>query len=103
MDESLKRLLEAEDQAEQIVKQGEDERAELPRKALEEAKAIEQQFIQRLPEIYQSFSERARERANQSIAEIELRYDERNKALRELADQHTEEAIEQALELLLDR
>ena len=103
MDESLKRLLEAEDQAEQIVKQGEDESAELSRKALEEAKAIEQQFIQRLPEMYQSFSQRAHERADQTIAEIKLRYDERNKALRELAEQHTEEAIEQALELVLGR
>ena len=70
---------------------------------LEEAKAIEQQFIQRLPEMYQSFSQRAHERADQTIAEIKLRYDERNKALRELAEQHTEEAIEQALELVLGR
>ncbi len=103
MDESLKRLLEAEKQAELIVKQGEEESAEISRKALEDAKAIEQQFIQRLPEMYQSFSDRAQERAEQTIAEIKLRSDERNKALRELADQHSDEAVEQALKLVLER
>lgn len=101
MDESLKDLLEAEKQAELIVQEGEVRSDEISRKALADAHAIEQQFVDRIPELHQSFSDKAREKAQQSIAEIKLRYEERNKELRELADQHAEEAIEQAISLIL--
>ncbi len=103
MDESLKELLEAEKQAEQIVQEGEKQSEEISRKALSDAHAIEQQFIDRIPEMHQSFTDKAQEKAQRTIAEIKLRYDERNKELRELADQHAEEAVEQAIKLILSK
>lgn len=101
MDESLKDLMEAENQAELIVQEGEIRSEEITRKALADAQAIEQQFIDRIPELHKSFSDKAREKAQQAIAEIKLRYEERNEELRTLADQHADEAIEQAISLIL--
>jgi vacuolar-type H+-ATPase subunit H len=101
MDESLKELLEAEKKAEEIVALGEKKRDEIIQQAIDDARALEQQFHDRAPEMHQSFSDKAHERAAQSIAEIKLRYDERNKELRSLAEQHTEEAVEHALKLIL--
>ena len=102
MDKSLKDLLEAEKRAERIVQQGERKSEEISRKALADAHAIEQQFIDRIPELHKSFSDKAEERAAQTIAEIKLRYDERNKELRDLAEQHAGEAVEQAVQLILN-
>jgi vacuolar-type H+-ATPase subunit H len=101
MDDSLKELLEAEQQAENIVAQGEQKRDDIIQQAVDDARALEQQFHDRVPEMYQSFTDKAHERAAQSIAEIKVRYDERNKELRTLADQHAEDAIEHAVKLIL--
>jgi V/A-type H+/Na+-transporting ATPase subunit G/H len=101
MDESLKELLEAEQKAEDIVTQGEKQRDDIIQQAVDDARALEQQFHDRLPEMHQAFSDKAEERAVQSIAEIKVRYDERNKELRALAEQHADEAAEHALKLIL--
>ncbi len=101
MDESLKDLLEAEQHAEDIVAQGERQRDEIIQQAVDDARAMEQQFHDRLPEMYQSFTDKAHERAAQSIAEIKVRYDERNKELRSLAEQHAEDAVEHAVKMIL--
>lgn len=101
MDESLKDLLEAEQEAEKIVAGGEKKRDEIIQQAVDDARALEQQFHDRVPEMHQSFGDKATERAVQSVAEIKLRYDERNKELRALAEQHAEEAVEYALKLIL--
>ena len=101
MDDSLKDLLEAEAEAEKIVTAGERERDQIIRQATDDARALEQQFVDRVPEMHASFNAKAEERAQQAIAEIKLRYDERNKELRELAEQHAEEAVKSALNLIL--
>ena len=101
MGDSLKDLLQAEAEAEAIVAAGEQERDATVQKALDDAREMEQQFRDRLPELHQSFVDKARQRAEQTIAEIKLRYDERNKILRELASEHEEEALAQALALVL--
>ncbi len=101
MGDSLKELLEAETQAEAIVAEGERERDAIVDKALEDAREMEQQFRDRLPELQQSFLDKAQKRAEQTIAEIKLRYDERNKVLRELASDHEQEALERAVALVL--
>ncbi len=101
MDESLKDLLEAEAEAEKIVSTGEGERDQIIHQATADARALEKQFVDRLPELHASFSDKAEERAEQTIAEIKLRYDERNKELRKLADEHTADAVENALRLIL--
>ena len=101
MDKSLKDLLEAEKQAESIVLQGEKQSEEISQKAMADAHAIEQQFINRIPELHQSFADKAEEKARQAIAEIRLRYDERNKELHDLADRHGDEAVDEVIELIL--
>jgi hypothetical protein len=63
---------------------------------------MERQFKDRLPEMQQSFLDKAQERAAQTIAEMKLRYGERNKTLRELAGKHESEALERAIAMLVD-
>ncbi|MDJ0777944.1 MAG: ATPase [Gammaproteobacteria bacterium] len=102
MGDSLKDLLEAEAQAEAIVAEGEQERDAIVQKALDDAREMEQQFRDRLPEMHQSFVDKAEKRAQQTIAEIKLRYDERNKVLRDQAGEHEQEVLERALALILE-
>jgi len=101
MSDSLTELLEAETEAEAIVSRGEQERDAIIQKSLDDAHIMEQQFQARLPEMHQSFINKAHERAEQTIAEMKLRYDERNKVLRNLAGKHKKEALEQAIALIL--
>lgn len=102
MDESLKNLLQAETEAEAIVSGGEQRRDEIIQQALTDAHDMERQFKERLPELHQSFLDKAEERAEQTIAEMKLRYDERSKELRDLANRHQHEALQHAIELVLD-
>ena len=102
MDDSLKDLLQAESEAEDIVTDGETEREIIVQKALDDAHDMEQQFKKRLPEMYQSFTDKAHERAEQTIAEMKLRYDERNQELRKMAKEHQQEALELAIDLILE-
>ena len=101
MGDSLKDLLKAEAEAEAIVTAGENERDQIIQKALDDALDMERQFKDRLPEMQQSFIDKAQERAAQTIAEMKLRYDERNKTLRELAGKHEKEALDRAIALIL--
>ncbi len=101
MGDSLRDLLQAETEAEEIVARGEKERDAIVQKSLDDSFDIEKQFKARLPEIYQSFLDKAQERADQSIAEMKLRYDEHNKELRVLAERHEKEALEKAVALIL--
>jgi len=102
MGDSLKELLEAETEAEAIVTSGEVERDKIIQKSLDDAFDMEKQFKARLLEMHQSFVDKAQQRAEQTIAEMKLRYDERNKMLRKLADKHEKEALERAIALILD-
>lgn len=102
MGDSLKELLEAETEAEAIVTDGEVERDKIIQQALDDALEMEKQFKARLPEMHQSFTDKAQQRAAQTIAEMKLRYDERNKKLRKLADKHEKEALQHAVALILD-
>ncbi len=102
MDETLKRLLDAEMRSEQTVEEAKAKREEITRQALEEARRAEQRFSDRIPDLHASFVEKAEARAAQSINELQRRYDERNQALRSMAQQHESEAIDTALALLLE-
>lgn len=102
MGDSLKDLLKAETEAEAIVSRGEQERDAIIQKSIADSLDMEKQFLDRLPEMHQSFIDKAQERAAQTIAEMKLRYDERNKKLRDLAAKHEKEALEQAIAVLLD-
>lgn len=102
MDESIYDLLKIEQKAEQIVLDGEKEREAIRQKALDDANATIKQFNDRLPELHQSFLDKAMERSEQSIAELKLRYNERNQELRSLAEDHEEEALNEAIKYLLN-
>ena len=102
MDDTLKRLIEAETKAEQLVQEARLKREEVTRKALEESRHAEQRFADRVPELHASFRDKAEARADQTVKELQRRYDERNKTLRSMADAREREAIEAALKQLLE-
>ncbi len=102
MDETLKRLLEVELQAEQITRDADRARERMVQEALVEARAEEARFEARIPELHAAFLEKAELRAQQTISELQRRYDEHHTTIRELAAEHEIEALEAALQFLLD-
>ncbi len=102
MDDVLKRLLEVELRAENLVEQARVRREEITRRALADARTAEQRFAARIPEIRGAFLEKAQARASQTIRELQRRYDERNKELRRMGEQHERDAIEAAVAMILD-
>ncbi len=102
MEDTLKRLLDAEMKAEALVTQAVEEREAIHRQALEEARLAEQRFEARIPEIRASFMDKARQRVEQSIAEMRLRHEERSHALQAMADESREDAIQAALRMVTD-
>ena len=101
MDDTLQRLLEAEVRAEKIAQQAEAEQENIIQGALMEARAEEERFISRVPDLHRSFIKKAQERSEQTVAELKRRYDERHVQLRDLAEQHEDEALEAAFEALV--
>jgi len=101
MDETLQRLLEAEVRAEKIAQQAEAEQENVIQGALMEARAEEERFVARVPDLHRSFIKKSEERAEQTIAELKRRYDERHVQLRDLAEQREEDALEAAFEVLV--
>jgi vacuolar-type H+-ATPase subunit H len=102
MEDTLQRLLAAELRAEQIASQAELEQERLIQQALADAKAESDHFSARIPELQRSFIAKAEERADQNIAELHRRYDERHRQLRDQAEQQEDEALEAAFQVLLD-
>ena len=102
MDETLKRLLDAEMRAESIAQEAEQERERIIQAAIADARAEDQRFTARVPDLHRGFIHKAEERAEQTIAELKRRYDERHVQLRDLAEQREQEALVAAFELLLD-
>jgi V/A-type H+-transporting ATPase subunit G/H len=102
MENELKRLLDAELRAEALVEEANQERERLIRQALDDARVAEAHFEARIPELEASFVEKAQERAEQAIAELERRYAERREHLRQLAAEKEHDALDAALTLLLD-
>ena len=101
MDNTLKRLLDAEIRAEQIAKQADDKREHLIQSALLEARAEKERFEARIPELHAAFVEKAEARATQTINELKRRYDERHSQLRNLAEEKEQEALGAAFEALI--
>ena len=98
MEDSLRRLLDAEINAEKIARQAEEGRDALIQNALNEARVEEQRFEARIPELHRAFVEKAEARADQSIKELRRRYEERHARLRAVAAEHQEDALAAALE-----
>jgi hypothetical protein len=102
MEDTLQRLLAAELRAEKIASQAEEEQERIIKKAMADAKAENERLTARIPGLHRSFIAKAEERAEQNIAELRRRYDERHVQLRDQAEQREEEALEAAFQVLID-
>lgn len=98
----LQRLLDAEARAEAIIDAADRERQRLIDAALAEAAAAEARFEANLAAIRTPFLAEAEARAAQGVAELTRKYEERQQALRALAELHEAEAVEAGLAMLID-
>ncbi len=102
MDDTLKRLLDAEMKAEKLAVEAEQEQERIIQAAFRDARTEDERFTARIPDLHRSFISKAEERAEQTVAELKRRYEERHVQLRETAEQREQEALEAAFALLLD-
>jgi V/A-type H+-transporting ATPase subunit G/H len=102
VDDALQRLLETEKRAEELARQANLERERIIREALEEARREEGQFEARIPEIHASFVDKADARAEQTVNELRKRFDERHLRLRQQAEEREGDALQAALQLIVD-
>lgn len=100
VDETLKRLLEAEAKAEQAVVHAEEERQAIIGQARQESLVAEQRHARRVMEIHATFLKQAEQRGQQAIAELQRRYSAQSLALRTSAEQRERQALDEALDLL---
>lgn len=102
MEDALKRLLDAEAKAEAIIEGAVRERERIISEALEAARDAEVRFDAGMEDLRAPYLREAEARAEQAVGELTRKYEERQRALRELAARHEEEAVAAALGLLLD-
>jgi vacuolar-type H+-ATPase subunit H len=102
MDDPLKRLLEAEARAQSIIETASMERQRLLDEALAAAREAEVRFESGRADLRAPFLKEAKSRADQAVAELARKYDERQRNLRDMASRHEQEAVDAALSLLLD-
>jgi vacuolar-type H+-ATPase subunit H len=102
MDDALKRLLDAESRAREIIEAASLERQRLLDEALAAAREAEVRFEAGRTELRAPFMKEAHSRADQAVAELSRKYEERHRNLRDMASRHEQEAVDAALNLLLD-
>lgn len=100
VDEALKRLLNAEREAERIVARGDQQRQAVILQAKRDARTEEQQHAERVAEIHASFRAQAEQRAQQTIAEMQRRYEEQERVLRASAELHEQQGLDEAIALI---
>jgi V/A-type H+/Na+-transporting ATPase subunit G/H len=101
MDDTLKVLLDAEVRAETIAQHAEAAQEQTIQAALKEARANEERFAARIPELHRSYIEKSEERAEQTVAELKRRYDERHVQLRNMAEEREDQALAAAFQVLI--
>jgi F0F1-type ATP synthase membrane subunit b/b' len=101
VDDTLQRLLDAEVRAEKLAQQAEAEQEQIIQAALQEARADDERFVARIPDLHRGYIVKAQERAEQTVAELKRRYDERHVQLRNQAEQREEEALAAAFQVLV--
>lgn len=102
MDDTLQRLLDAEMRAEKIARHAEAEQERTIQKAMADAKSENDRFTARIPDLHRGFIAKAEERAEQNVAELRRRYDERHVQLRDQAERREGEALDAAFQVLID-
>jgi vacuolar-type H+-ATPase subunit H len=101
MDDTLKHLLAAEKAASDLVEKAQADSEHLIQNALDEARQQDERFHGRVPELQASFLEKSNQRAQQTVAEMERRFEERLAHLRDAADANEETALDAAFRHLL--
>ena len=101
MDDTLKRLLDAEHKAQELVAKSIQDRDRLIDQALEEVKTADARFRARIPELREGFQKKADERAEQAVAEIRRRYAERRETLEQETARRRDQTVQAALAALL--
>jgi hypothetical protein len=101
VDDTLQRLLDAEVRAEKIAQTAEAEQEQIIQAALKDARAEDERFTARIPELHRGYITKAQERAEQTVAELKRRYDERHVQLRNMAEEREEEALAAAFQVLI--
>ncbi len=100
VDETLKRLLDAEAKAEQIVARADEERQAIIEQAKLDVRTVEKQHAERMAEIHASFLAQAEQRAQQTVNTLQKRHAEQAAALHTLAERYQQQALEEAVTLL---
>lgn len=103
MEDTLKRLLATESAARELVEKAQADSERLVQTTLHEARQQEERFAARVPELHTAFLEKSEQRANQTVAEMERRFQERLSQLRDAAETHEETALEAGFRALLDQ
>lgn len=101
MDDTLKHLLAAESAASELIENAQKDGESQVQKSLLEARQQEERFEARIPGIRASFIEKSDQRAKQTVAEMERRYQESLNQLRNDSDAHEEAALDTAFRELL--
>lgn len=102
MEDVLKRLLNAEIEAEALVSDAEAAYERAMQATRDEIQANERRFEEQLPELRAAALKTAQERAQQTIAELKRRYEERQREQHNLAAERSDAALQAALALVLD-
>lgn len=102
MDDALNRLLEAEARAQAIIAAAAGERQHIVDAALATARDSEARFEAGRAQLRAPFLKESHERATQAVAELTRKYEGRQRNLRDLGARHEQEAVDAALNLLLD-
>ena len=102
MEDPLRRLLEAEARAQSIIDAASAERQRILDEALAAAREAEARFEAGRADLRAPFLREAHGRADQAVAELARKYEERQRNLRGMASRHEQEAVDAALNLLLD-
>lgn len=99
---TLTRLLDAEERADSIIKEAGAARDQAIDDAVAQARATETRFESTLNELRAPYLQEAQSRADQEIAELGRKYQERQRELRKLCDKHGDEALDAAEAVILD-
>jgi F0F1-type ATP synthase membrane subunit b/b' len=102
MDDTLQRLLDTELRAEKIAKHAETELDRTIQEAMASTRAGVERFEAGIPALRASFIEKADARAEQGVAEMKRRYDDRHAQVRKLAEQRGDDALDAAFAFLVD-
>lgn len=102
MDDQLQRLLDAEARAQAVIDDASQQRDRMIEEALATVRDAEARFEAGKAELRAPFLNEAQGHAEQAVAELTRKHEERQRTLRELASRHETEAVEAALTLLLD-